>query len=134
MLDPPSYNCSSHIPQVRYSPLQAAIKNLIGEFSCLRQACSCYNQQQSIPCEFIKIPFSCVSYLTCRSPNAELYLKYLNVLLSTDSASIAIGAEGPALVQVIVDYLIRHGFYDLLGQCVSRIVSHLLYPTIFAHG
>lgn len=78
-----------------------------------------------------KTSFSDISYFACRSQNAELYLKYLNVLLSTDSASIAVGTEGPSLVQVIVDYLIRHGFYNLLGQCVSRIVSHFLCPLIF---
>lgn len=62
-------------------------------------------------------------FYDCRSPNAESYLNYLSVLLSTESAFIDVGGEELSVAQVIVDYLIRHGFYELLGQSVQRIVS-----------
>ena len=59
-----------------------------------------------------------------RSANTELFLRYLNVLLLIETGSMAEGDERLPVVQVVLDYLIRRGYYNFLGKCVRRIVSH----------
>lgn len=71
--------------------------------------------------------FPSVFNLNFRSKNTELFLRYLNVLLLIETGPVAEGDERLPIVQVVLDYLIRREFYNLLGKCVRLIVSRFLH-------
>ncbi|KAF9522169.1 HECT-domain-containing protein [Crepidotus variabilis] len=49
------------------------------------------------------------------------YLQLLNTLLSVESAETALGGDGQPFVHLIIDYLLRHRFYDLLSEGIRQI-------------
>lgn len=60
-----------------------------------------------------------------RSPNSASYLSVLNILLSVNAATAALGADGPPLCGLITEYLVDHELYRLLAQAMERIVGVL---------
>ncbi|TFK31976.1 HECT-domain-containing protein [Crucibulum laeve] len=56
-----------------------------------------------------------------QSPNAQLHLQVLSILLSSTTTKRVLGSTGTEICVNITQYLINHNLYDLLSQAIRSI-------------